>query len=83
MVILDDDVDDALEYHVNVRKVPYDYDVDDHPIWPVKEKSHDIADFVGKRYIETRSSWVNCVLRDEEAVYWVSVAHYEAVSVGN
>ena len=32
---------------------------------------------------KTRSSWVNCALRDEEAVYWVSVAHYEAVSVGN
>ena len=31
----------------------------------------------------TRSIWVNCALRDEEAVYWVSVAHYEAVSVGN
>ena len=33
----------------------------------------------------TRSSWVNCALRDEEAVYWVSVsvAHYEAVAVGN
>ena len=32
---------------------------------------------------KTRSSWVNCALRDEEAVYWVSVAHYEAVAVGN
>ena len=31
----------------------------------------------------TRSSWVNCALRDEEAVYWVSVAHYEAVAVSN
>ena len=31
----------------------------------------------------TRSSWVNCALRDEEAMYWVSVAHYEAVAVGN
>ena len=31
----------------------------------------------------TRSSWVNYALRDEEAVYWVSVAHYEAVAVGN
>ena len=35
-----------------------------------------------QRKLETRSSWVNCALRDEEAVYWVSVAHYEAVSVG-
>ena len=32
---------------------------------------------------KTRSSWVNCALRDEEAVYWVSVAHYEAVAVSN
>ena len=36
-----------------------------------------------KNISKTRSSWVNCALRDEEAVYWVSVAHYEAVSVGN
>ena len=32
----------------------------------------------------TRSSWVNCALRDEEAVHWVSsVAHYETLVVGN
>ena len=31
----------------------------------------------------TRSSWVNCALQDEETVYWVSVAHYEAVAVSN
>ena len=31
----------------------------------------------------TRSSWLNCALRDDEAVYWVSVGHYEAVAVGN
>ena len=37
----------------------------------------------GKGNRQTRSSWVNCALRDEEAVYWVSVAHYEAVAVGN
>ena len=24
-----------------------------------------------------------CVLRDDEAVYWVSIGHYEAVAVGN
>ena len=36
-----------------------------------------------KSLIQTRSSWVNCALRDEEAVYWVSFAHYEAVAVGN
>ena len=27
----------------------------------------------------TRSSWLNCALRDDEAVYWVSIGHYEAV----
>ena len=31
----------------------------------------------------TRSSWLNCALRDDEAVYWFSVGHYEAVAVGN
>ena len=34
------------------------------------------------RWRETRSSWVNCALRDEEAVYWVSIGHYKAVAVG-
>ena len=33
--------------------------------------------------IITRSSWLNCALRDDEAVYWVSIGHYEAVAVGN
>ena len=33
--------------------------------------------------METRSSWLNCALRDDEAVYWVSIGHYEAVAVGN
>ena len=31
----------------------------------------------------TRSSWLNCALRDDEAVYWISIGHYEAVAVGN
>ena len=31
----------------------------------------------------TRSSWLNCALRDDEAMYWVSIGHYEAVAVGN
>ena len=31
----------------------------------------------------TRSSWLNCALRDDEAVHWVSIGHYEAVTVGN
>ena len=33
--------------------------------------------------METRSSWLNCALRDDEAVYWVSIGHYEAEAVGN
>ena len=32
--------------------------------------------------MKTRSSWLNCALRDDEAVYWVSIGHYEAVAVG-
>ena len=32
--------------------------------------------------LKTRSSWLNCALRDDKAVYWVSVGHYEAVAVG-
>ena len=30
----------------------------------------------------TRSSWLNCVLRDDEAVNWVSIGHYEAIAAG-
>ena len=33
--------------------------------------------------IKTRSSWLNYALLDDEAVYWVSIGHYEAVTVGN
>ena len=32
---------------------------------------------------KTRSSWLNCALRDDEAVYWGSIGHYEAVAVSN
>ena len=38
--------------------------------------------FFGKE-MRTRSSWLNCALRDDEAVYWVSIGHYEAVAVVN
>ena len=31
----------------------------------------------------TRSRWLNCALRDNEAVYWDSLGHYEAVAVGS
>ena len=30
---------------------------------------------------QTRSSWFNCALRDDEAVCWVSIGHYEGVAV--
>ena len=29
----------------------------------------------------TKSSWLNCALRDEEAVYWVSIGHCQAIAV--
>ena len=32
---------------------------------------------------KTRSSWLNCALRDDEAVYWVSLGHSEASAVGS
>ena len=32
---------------------------------------------------KTRSSWLNCALRDDEPVYCVSIGHYEAGTVGN
>ena len=35
-----------------------------------------------KKNVKTRSSWLNCALRDDEAVYWVSIRHFEAVAVG-
>ena len=31
----------------------------------------------------TISSWLNCALRDDEVVYWVSIGHYEALADGN
>ena len=30
-----------------------------------------------------KTSWLNCVLRDDEAAYWVIIGHYEAVADGN
>ena len=36
-----------------------------------------------KKETKTRSSWLNCALRDDEVLYWVSIGHYEAVAVGN
>ena len=37
----------------------------------------------GKITLFFRRSWLNYALRDEKAVYWVSLGHYEAVAVGN
>ena len=33
--------------------------------------------------IVIRSSWLNCALQDDEAVYWVSIGHCEALAIGN
>ena len=38
---------------------------------------------VAQMRIQTRSSCFNCALRDDEAVCWVSIGHYEALAVGN
>ena len=32
-----------------------------------------------KSNVKTRSSWLNCALRDDVDVYWVSIGHYEVV----
>ena len=37
----------------------------------------------GRTASSTGSSWLNCALRDDEAVHWTSKGHYEAVEVGN
>ena len=41
------------------------------------------ARYLNGDILKTRSSWLNCALRDDEAVYWVSIGHYEAVAVSN
>ena len=38
---------------------------------------------VSLHLVQTRSSWLNCALRDDEAVYWVSRGHYKAEAVGD
>ena len=30
---------------------------------------------------KTRSSWLNCELRDNESVYWDILGHYDTVAV--
>ena len=29
---------------------------------------------------KTRSTWLNCALRDNKTMFWVSIGHYEAVA---
>ena len=53
----------------------------DYQMWPQNLKFDFIIDF--PRDIQTRSSWLNCALRDDEAVYWVSIGHCEALAIGN
>ena len=36
-----------------------------------------------KNMTTNRSSWLNCALRDDEAVFWASIGHYETVAVSN
>ena len=36
-----------------------------------------------KDWWPTRSSWLNCAKRDNEAVYWNSLGYYKAVAVGS
>ena len=56
-------------------------------IWSTEEKRN--IEGKGGKYLEkekeenTRSSWLNCALRDHEAVNWASIGHYEATAVGN
>ena len=52
-------------------------------LWAKEDRLAGKFNFVKRKKKKTRSSWVNCALRDEEAVYWVSVAHYEEAAVGN
>ena len=33
--------------------------------------------------LDSVGRWLNCALRDDEAVYWVSIGRYEAVAIGN
>ena len=51
----------------------------------VKMPKHPVPNLqeLDEKVKSTRSSWLNCALRDDEAVYWVSIGHYEAVAFGN
>ena len=49
-------------------------------------RSEKILKHVNKYFLKTgrtRSSWLNCELRDDEAVYWVTIGHCEALAIGN
>ena len=58
-------------------------DVGLHSATLITSRSLDLEKIEKKNMIKTRSSWHNRALRDDEAVYWVSKRHYEAVAVGN
>ena len=53
------------------------------PILDETRHCNDLPCPVDCEVIQTRSSWLNCAFRDDEAVYWVSIEHYEAEAVGN
>ena len=54
-----------------------------HPAAPLRHWQVGEGSGLRKGNTETRSSWLNCALRDDEALYWVSIGHYEAVAVDN
>ena len=83
----------SLTVHMNSKH----YEIRlEHPTWQrghcavwVRQKNVHLSNFMwtqnmwGKSMVVTRSSWLNCALRDDEAVYCVSIWHYETVAVVN
>ena len=51
--------------------------------WPTPLASHWCSWNLCLNGFKTRSSWLNCALRDDKTVYWVSIGHYEEVAVDN
>ena len=53
-------------------------------IWSTHLKSYNSQEVKKfKNPYKTRSSRLNCALRDDDAVYWVSIGHYEGLAIGN
>ena len=52
-------------------------------VWHQPIVKIDVEDWKTAKKEKTRSSWFNCALRDDEAVYWVSIGQFEAVAVGD